>query len=370
MRPRQRKDRHHLGRACLTMPKLAIAISVVCCAITNSPIVPAQVAKSVSSRLPYEGRMPSLNGLKWSGSSGVTDQDLKGKVVLIDFWTYSCINCIRVTPYLNAWAAKYRSAGLAVIGVHTPEFGFEKRPENIQEAVNRFHIQYPVLIDSDYKLWDAFSNQFWPAYYLVDGKGNIRYHQFGEGDYDKAEKAIQALLLEVRGANVSSALVSPSASGAQAPPSAGAVGSPETYLGYSQATNFASPHSVKKDTEATYRSTLLRVNQWSLSGSWTISADNATLDQANGSVSFRFQARDLNLVMAPSESGAPIRFRVLIDGHKPDADHGADIDSDGKGVVDSPRLYQLVRQKSLGADHTVEIDFETAGAKVFVFTFG
>ena len=327
-------------------------------------------AAAHKSQLPVQGRMPRLDASEWIGTTALTPEGLKGKVVLVDFWTYSCINCIRVTPYLNAWAAKYRDQGLVVLGVHTPEFGFEKRPENIREEMRRFNIQYPVAVDSEYRIWNAFHNQYWPAYYLVDGQGRVRYHQFGEGEYGKAEAAIQDLLAESRSTALQRTLVTAAASGVQAPPNTTGVFSPETYLGYRQASAFTSPERVQRDGVASYSAPTLQENTWALSGSWNISSDNAELVRAGGSIRYRFAARDLHLVMASSAEGKPVRFQVTLDGRPPGENHGVDTDSEGHGTVTGARLYQLIRQRSDIHECTFEIRFEDSGLKAFVFTFG
>lgn len=331
----------------------------------------AGTAKASERSLPVEGKLPALDATAWIGTPVLTPKALKGKVVLVDFWTYSCINCIRVTPYLNAWADKYRDQGFVVLGVHTPEFGFEKRSENIQEEMKRFHIAYPVAVDSEYKIWNAFGNQYWPAMYLVDANGRIRYHQFGEGNYPETESAIQQLLAEAgRGAPNGSSVV-PHASGAQAPSDMRTVASPETYLGYREATGFISPEGSRPNRDVLYSTpSSLRRNTWALAGSWTIAADFVQLNNSGGTISYRFAARDLHLVMAPSDEGKPVRFQITIDGLPPGVDHGADTDADGHGVVIGSRLYQLVRQRGGARERTLQIRFEDAGLKAFVFTFG
>ncbi len=322
--------------------------------------------------LPVEGVMPPLTGATdWINTAPLTTDQLKGKVVLIDFWTYSCINCVRTLPYVRAWADKYRDAGLVVIGVHTPEFAFEKSPANVRAAVTRFGVNYPVAMDNNFAIWRAFNNQYWPAHYFIDAKGQIRAHHFGEGEYDHSERIIQQLLKEAGAANIPTGLVNTDAKGAEAAPLMADVQSPETYVGYARAENFASPEPVRHDMAQTYTTpAALALNSWGLSGNWTLRGEHGDLSTAGGRLTFRFHARDLHLVMGPSTSGKPVRFRVRIDGKAPGANAGADIDASGMGIIDSQRLYQLVRQTGAIADRTFEIEFLDPGVQVFAFTFG
>lgn len=327
-------------------------------------------------RLPVEGQMPPLDGaVKWfntgNNAAPLSRDQLQGKVTLVYFWTYSCINCIRSLPYLRAWADKYKDQGLTVIGVHTPEFAFEMNPENVRRAIADFKIGFPVAVDSDFRIWRAFNNNYWPAAYFVDARGNIRHHQFGEGDYANSERVIQSLLAEAGKPSASRELVIPDAPGAQAAPDLKDVRSGETYVGYEQASNFASPGGVRQD--ASYSYTVggnLRLNQWGLSGQWTVGPERATLDRADGSVTYRFHARDLHLVLGPAADGRAVRFLVKIDGKAPGASHGADIDANGNGAITQTRLYQLVRQAGEVGDHTFEIRFLDPGAQAYAFTFG
>jgi thiol-disulfide isomerase/thioredoxin len=300
------------------------------------------------STLPVEGQMPSLDGaIQWLNSPPLTPAQLRGKVVLVDFWTYSCINCLRALPYVQAWAKKYADKGLVVIGVHTPEFAFEKVPDNVRRATRDLGVTYPVALDNDYKIWRAFNNQYWPAHYFIDGRGRIRHHHFGEGEYDTSEKVIQQLLAEAGRQDVPGGIVDPRAQGAQASAAPGGAHSPETYIGYARGSNFAAtPFPVKFDQPAEYRTpATLTLNQWGLSGRWTIASEKSSLVRPGGKITFRFQARDLHLVLGPGADGRPVRFKVTLDGRAPGADHGMDSDSDGLGTVTSQRLYQLVRQK-------------------------
>jgi len=316
--------------------------------------------------------MPDLGGaVGWINSSPLSRKSLRGKVVLIDFWTYTCINSLRPMPYVKSWAAKYKDAGLVVIGVHTPEFSFEHERPNIEWATHTFHISFPVAIDSDYNIWQAFHNEAWPAQYLVDGTGQIRYRHYGEGEYAGIEKTIQKLLKENGAANVDENLVSDSGTGVEAPPSNDEQ-SPETYLGYTRAEHFASPEKVARDSRRTYSTAAsLSLNQWGLVGSWDVGSEAAVLEAAPGKVLFRFHSRDLNLIMAPTKDGKPVRFKVTIDGAAPGSNSGVDAGADGGGLIREPRMYQLIRQKSLPIkDRTFEIELLDPGAQVLDFTFG
>ena len=269
---------------------------------------------------------------------------MKGKVVLVDFWTYSCINCLRSIPYVRAWAEKYRDRGLVVIGVHAPEFAFERNVDNIKNAIATLKIDYPVAVDNDYKIWRSFENQYWPAHYFIDANGKVRHHHFGEGEYAESERVIQTLLAEAGNKNVPSDIVAVKASGAEAAASDGAdVKSPETYVGYDRSENFVSPGGVVKDESHVYAAGEPQLNDWSLTGNWTVGAERAQLNAPDGSIVYRFHARDLHLVLGPATEGASIRFRITIDGKPPGAAHGMDTDADGNGVVTTQRLYQLVR---------------------------
>jgi cytochrome c biogenesis protein CcdA/thiol-disulfide isomerase/thioredoxin len=319
-----------------------------------------------------EGAMAELNGaVAWLNSPPLTRESLRGKVVLIDFWTYSCINCLRALPYVEAWSEKYKDAGLVVIGVHTPEFAFEKEQNNVQKAVRDLKVKYAVAIDSDYKIWQAFNNQYWPAHYFIDGKGRIRYHHFGEGEYDESERVIQQLLKENGATSFSPGTINVSATGVEAGPSDRNVRSPETYIGYQRAENFASAQPLAQDYRKVYTpGARLSLNQWALGGSWTVSPESAVLQAAPGKVLFRFHARDLHLVLGPSKGGKPVRFKVTLDGTPPGEDHGSDTDANGVGTVEEHRLYQLIRQKGAVEDRTFEIEFLDPGVQAFAFTFG
>jgi cytochrome c biogenesis protein CcdA/thiol-disulfide isomerase/thioredoxin len=334
-------------------------------------VLPVNAAES-RPILTDEGPMPDLTGaVAWLNSAPLTRDSLRGKVVLIDFWTYSCINCLRALPYVEGWAAKYKDAGLVVIGVHTPEFAFEKERANVEKAVRDLKISYPVAIDSDYKIWQAFNNEYWPAHYFIDGKGRIRYHHFGEGQYDESERVIQQLLKENGATSLAEGVLSVSGDGAEAAPDKGNSRSPETYIGYHRAEHFASAEPIAQDSRKVY--TLrprLSLNQWGLAGTWKVSAESAVLQTTPGKIVFRFHARDLHLVLGPTMDGKPVRFIVKLDGTAPGEDHGSDTDASGAGTVQDHRLYQLIRQKGPVDDRTFEIEFLDPGVQAFAFTFG
>ncbi|MGV1792210.1 cytochrome c biogenesis protein DipZ [Rhizobium sp. A37_96] len=323
------------------------------------------------SDLPIEGPSPSLDGaVTWLNSEPLTSAELRGKVVLVDFWTYSCINCIRTIPYVRAWAEKYRDRGLVVIGVHAPEFAFEKNVDNVRKAIADFKIGYPVAIDNDYRIWRAFENNYWPAHCLIDAKGQVRYQHFGEGNYRQTEQAIQDLLREAGSDMAQSGPVVPDAKGAEASPDLGHIRSGETYVGYKQATGFVSPEGLKADAPANYSIANPDLNQWGLAGTWTVGPEQASLDTAGGGISYRFSARDLHLVLGPSADGKPIRFQVTVDGKAPGSNHGSDTDAAGNGTVTGTRLYQLVRQSGDVAARNFEIRFLDPGVQAYAFTFG
>jgi cytochrome c biogenesis protein CcdA/thiol-disulfide isomerase/thioredoxin len=326
---------------------------------------------SQARSLPVEGTLPELSGaVEWLNSPPLTAEGLRGKVVLIDFWTYSCINCLRAIPYVRAWAEKYKGQGLVVIGVHAPEFAFEKNVDNVKKAVTDLAIRYPVAIDNDYAIWRAFDNHYWPAHYFVDAQGRIRHHHFGEGSYGESELVIQQLLTEAGKANVSESSVAVSASGAEAPADKQNALSPETYIGADRAENFVSPGGTVADRSHVYSAQPTRLNQWGLKGKWTVGSEHATLDRKDGSIVFRFHSRDLHLVLGPGKDGKPVRFSVTIDGAAPGEGHGEDVDANGQGVVTGQRLYHLVRQVGAIEDRTFEIRFLDAGVEAFAFTFG
>jgi cytochrome c biogenesis protein CcdA/thiol-disulfide isomerase/thioredoxin len=346
--------------------------------MSSGPLLPPNPAMMIeakpaaqSEELPVEGVMPSLSGaVEWVNSPPLTAEGLKGKVVLVDFWTYSCINCLRAIPYVRAWAEKYKDQGLVVIGVHAPEFAFEKNVDNVKTAMSDLKIGYPVAIDNDYAIWRAFNNQYWPAHYFIDAEGRIRHHHFGEGDYEGSEEVIQLLLAEAGKTNLFAGVVAVNASGAEAAADMKDDQSPETYIGYDRAENFVSPGGAVHDSPHVYAAGMPRLNEWGLKGKWTIGGEYAVLDQANGSVVYRFHARDLHMVLGPGPDDMPVRFRVMIDGAPPGGCQGTDVDADGQGVVIRQRLYQLVRQSGVITDHTFEIQFLDSGVQAYAFTFG
>jgi thiol-disulfide isomerase/thioredoxin len=320
-----------------------------------------------------EGPMPSLAGASaWLNSPPLAGADFRGRVLLVDFWTYSCINCLRSIPYVRAWFEKYRERGFAVLGVHTPEFVFERDTDNVRQAVHDLNITYPVAVDSRYAIWKSFANEYWPAHYLIDAQGIVRYHHFGEGEYDETEKVIQQLLKEKGAISPDAGFpLAVDAAGALAPPSPSGVKSPETYLGYERQDNFSSPQPLRKDEPARYTAPLApMLNQWALVGRWNVRAEDAQLLAAPGAIRFRFHARDLHLVLGSSSSRRPVRFRVRLDDAEPRDDRGVDINADGTGLVTGHRLYQLVRQKGPIVDRTFEIQFLDPGVEAFAFTFG
>ncbi|WDU65052.1 cytochrome c biogenesis protein DipZ [Pseudomonas poae] len=329
-------------------------------------------AVSHSDALPVEGALPSLDGaVQWLNSPPLTAEALKGKVVLVDFWTYSCINCLRSLPYVKAWAQKYHDQGLVVIGVHAPEFAFERDVSNVTQAMKDLGITYPVAIDNNYKVWRAFNNQYWPAHYFADAKGQIRYHHFGEGDYAESERVIQQLLREAGAKNVAGGLIEADATGVQQAPDTHEVQSPETYLGFQRAENFVTTATLATDTVANYPAAgNLALNNWTLEGHWNVGGQQATLDQAGGRVVYRFHARDLHLVLGPGADGKPVRFKVTIDGQAPGDAHGTDVAPDGSGTVTEQRLYQLVRQPGAVKDRTFSIEFLDPHVSAYAFTFG
>jgi len=325
-----------------------------------------------SARLPVEGELPSFDGAnEWLNSPPLTPAGLRGKVVLVDFWTYTCVNWLRQLPYLRAWAEKYSGHGLVVIGVHTPEFGFEHDIDNVRRAVQDMRITYPVATDNNYAVWRAFDNYYWPALYFADAQGNIRHHHYGEGEYQQSEMVIQQLLADAGFSGFSMDMVSVDARGVEAPADWDSLRSPENYTGYERTENFASPGGAVPGKPHLYSfPEKLRLNEWALSGDWTMEEGAATLNVVDGQIANRFHARDLNLVMGPAVRGTHVRFRVLIDGQPPGAAHGADVNGEGDGTVREQRLYQLTRQEEPITDHIAEITFLDPGAQAYSFTFG
>ncbi|SFK79091.1 thioredoxin family protein [Geodermatophilus ruber] len=319
-----------------------------------------------------EGRMPALDGATgWLNTEPLTPEGLRGRVVLVDFWTYTCINWLRTLPHVRAWAGRYRDQGLVVLGVHTPEFSFEQDAGNVRRAVERSGITYPVALDSDYAIWRAFANRYWPALYFVDATGRVRHHWFGEGDFERSEQVIRQLLAESGADPVGPPLGPVAGDGVEAAADWGSLESGETYLGYERTGGFASPEGPVPDESRSYSlPARLRPDHWALAGTWTVGSEAAVLDEAGGVISCRFHARDLHLVMGPGARGAPVPFRVLLDGRPPGGAHGADVDERGGGVLSEPRLHQLIRQPPSVADRQFEIEFAAPGAEALVFTFG
>jgi cytochrome c biogenesis protein CcdA/thiol-disulfide isomerase/thioredoxin len=331
-----------------------------------------KAADKAPGALPIEGNLPPLDGaVQWLNSPPLTAQALKGKVVLVDFWTYSCINCLRSLPYVKAWAEKYRDQGLVVIGVHAPEFAFERDVGNVTKAMKDLGINYPVAIDNDFKVWRAFNNQYWPAHYFADAQGRIRYHHFGEGEYAESERVIQQLLREAGAAKVADGLINASAEGVQLAPDMNEVQSPETYVGYQRAEHFVPETSLVPDKVSAYSApSQLALNDWSLDGQWNVGPERATSSAPASRIVYRFHARDLHLVLGPGTDGNPVRFKVLIDGKVPGDAHGTDVAPDGSGSVTEQRLYQLVRQTGGVTDRTFSIEFLDPGVSAYAFTFG
>jgi thiol-disulfide isomerase/thioredoxin len=346
-----------------------LALATLCwSSIAGRTVAKAQEPRSIVGSSPLYG----LSGATgWMNSTPLSAKQLKGKVVLVDFWTYSCINCLRSLPYMRAWADKYKDGGLVVIGVHTPEFDFEKEQPNVQRAVQKFGIAYPVALDSNRAIWDAFHNEYWPAHYFIDARGKVRFEHFGEGNYDQSEQWIQQLLQERAGKPMPTDAASVHGQGVEAAPDMPDVQSPETYIGYAQAQHFASPGGIKQDWDKIYVAPAQpRLNEWGFSGKWNVHEHIAVLKSAGGKIVFRFHARDLHLVLGPTADGKPVRFRVTIDGQEPGGNHGVDTDAQGNGVVTEHRLYQLVRLEGAVADHVFAIEFEDPGVQAFSFTFG
>ena len=322
--------------------------------------------------LPIEAHLASFAGATgWLNSAPLSAEGLRGKVVLVDFWTYTCINWLRTLPYVRAWAEKYEDQGLLVVGVHTPEFPFERDPTNVRAAANEMRVGYPIALDSNYAVWSAFSNHYWPAVYIADTEGRIRHHQFGEGGYDTCERVIQLLLNERGSGDVGGDLVAVAPDGVEAQADWASLESPETYLGHEQTRNFASPGGARLNERRSYVAPdALTLNHWGLSGDWTLERRASVLNGAAGRIAFRYHARDVNLVVGLRAPGTAVPFRVLVDGEPPGDAHGLDVDGDGYGTVVQQRLYQLVRAQGSISERTIEITFLATGVEAYVFTFG
>ncbi len=356
-----------------------LLLAAILASAVGTPIETLAADKSVARQmtpgavqLPIEGELPSLgSATEWLNSPPLTASGLRGKVVLIDVWTYTCINWLRQLPYVRAWAEKYKNQGLVVIGVHAPEFEFEKNVGNVRRAAREMKINYPIAIDNDYAIWRALKNQYWPALYFVDAQGKIRHHHFGEGEYERSERVIQQLLSEAGMRGIGQELVSVDVRGAEVAADWGSLKSPENYVGYERTENFASPGGAVLDKQRVYAvPARLRLNHWALSGDWTVQKQATVLNKANGRIAYRFHARDLHLVMGPAARGTSVRFRVRIDGQPPGAAHGIDVDDKGNGTVAEQRLYQLIRQPKPIAERQFEIEFLDSGVEAFAFTFG
>ena len=351
------KINHHrrrfLGAAAMTI------------AATQFGVIDSADARSRSDLSPLD------QATEWLNSPPLTAAGLSGKIVLIDFWTYTCINWLRTLPYVRAWSEKYKNQGLVVIGVHSPEFEFEKNLDNVRRAVKDMRVGYPVVIDNEHAIWRALNNEYWPALYFVDAQGRIRHRQFGEGEYEQSEKVIQKLLTNAGISEVSHELVSVDARGAEVAADWGSLQSPENYLGYVRTENFSSPGGALSDKHRVYTfPKRLRLNEWALSGDWTIQKQSIAMNSPHVRIAYRFHARDLHLVMGPTAPGTAVRFRVLMDGQAPGASHGIDLDGQGNGAVTEQRLYQLIRQPKPIADRQFEIEFLDSGVEAFAFTFG
>ena len=326
----------------------------------------------LGSRLSLEGRFPFMEGATgWLNSPPLTPDALRGKVVAVDFCTYTCINWLRTLPYVRAWSENYADQGLVVVGVHTPEFSFEHDAENARRALAEMHVEFPIALDSDYAVWNAFTNHYWPALYLIDADGKIRHHRFGEGDYERSEKMIQQLLADAGAEHADREIVDVVGTGPEAPADWEHLESPESYLGFQQAQSFASPGGIAAERSRVYQvPDRLALNEWALSGEWTIGPESAVSRGPNARIAFRFHARDVHLVIGPADPGSAIGFRVFVDGRPATDAHGSDVGADGTGKVDFPRMYQLVRQRGSIESRLFEIEFEAPGGEAFCFTFG
>jgi len=356
---------------------LAIAIGAPVAGFVGGTTMPESIRlpflqSSATAQTQARSGLDSLEQANaWLNSLPLTASELRGKVVLIDFWTYTCINWLRTLSHRRAWAEKYQRHGLVVIGVHAPEFQFEKDDNNVRSAVAGLKVPYPVAIDNEHVIWRAFNNQYWPALYVIDSQGRLRHHQFGEGGFEQSERIIQELLAEAGATGIDRELVSVDAQGIEAAADWGSLKSGENYLGYDRTENFASPGGTALNKPRMYeRPARLRLNEWALAGDWTMQNHATVLNKPNGAIAYRFHARDLHLVMGPAVPGTSVRFRVLIDGQPPGAAHGLDVDEQGNGTVTEQRLYQLIRQPNPISDRQFEIEFLGSGVETFAFTFG
>ena len=356
--------RRFLGAAALTLVGAELGMF----GLTRSSL---REMTAAPGQLAMDGELSALrSATEWLNSQPLTAPGLRGEVVLVDFWTYTCINWLRQLPYVRAWAEKYKDHGLVVIGVHTPEFPFEHDIENVRRSAAQLRVDYPIAVDNEYAIWRGFRNQYWPALYLVDGQGSIRYRQFGEGEYEQSERVIQQVLAKAGFGGAGHDLVSVEGRGVEAPADWDSLRSPENYVGYERTENFVSPGGVRDKSRIHAIPARLKLNEWGLTGDWTVERGAAVLNKANGRIVYRFHARDLHLVMRPATRGKSVRFRVLIDGQPPGVGHGIDVDSQGNGAVVEPRLYQLIRQPQPIADRQFEIEFLDPGVAALAFTFG
>jgi thiol-disulfide isomerase/thioredoxin len=370
--------RRFLGTAAMTMAAVRLGVIGSARAQSSNPKPVNQSAMKVhpmasaADRSPVEGELPSLAGATaWLNSEPLTPAGLRGRIVMVQFWTFTCINWRRTLPYVRVWSEKYKDRGLVVIGVHTPEFPFEKDIDNVRREAKNMMVNYPIAVDSEYGIWRAFNNEYWPALYLVDAQGSIRYHHFGEGEYEQSEEMIQQLLAKNGAHGVTAALVSVDPRGAEVAADWSDLRSPENYVGYQQTENFASPGGPALDNRRVYSvPAKLTANHWAASGDWTMQKRALVLNAPKGRIVYRFHARDLNLVMGLPASGKQVRFRVLLDGQPPGAAHGIDADEQGIGTIAEQRLYQLIRQPKPITDRQFEIEFLDSGVEAFAFTFG
>jgi thiol-disulfide isomerase/thioredoxin len=352
------------------MTKVKLAILVTLVTSVASPIAAPLQAWAEEKNMSTQTLPPFAGAVEWLNSRPLTPSALRGKVVLVQFWTYTCVNWLRTLPYVRAWAQKYKDHGLVVVGVHTPEFGFEANVDNVRREMKEMGIEYPVAIDSNYAIWNAFENEYWPALYFIDAQGRIRYHHFGEGDYEKSERMIQQLLVEAGNHDVGNDLVAVDPRGLEVAADWDDLRSPESFLGYERTENFASPGGAVPNRRHGYEIPAeLALNSWALSGQWSFEKE-AVVSSEDGRIAYRFHARDLNLIMGSRTRGRSVRFRVLVDGKAPGAAHGGDVNADGYGSVSEQRTYQLIRQPKPIVDRQFEIEFLDPGIEAFDFTFG
>ncbi|MBU1374901.1 MAG: redoxin domain-containing protein [Alphaproteobacteria bacterium] len=353
--------------SCPPLSRRAAALGLLAAPLAAAPVLGGALA---ACSAPADGAYRALPGDgAWLNGPPLRPADLLGKVVLVNFWTYTCINSLRPLPYVRSWADKYRDRGLAVLGVHTPEFSFEQELPRVRTAVEQLGVRYPVALDNDFAIWRSFRNTAWPGFYILDTEGRVRHQRLGEGDYDTSERVIQTLLADGFGGRVSDPIVPVMGVGPEAAPDWDDLGSPETYAGYAKAENFAGV--LRRDTARSYETPArLPLNSWALAGTWTARPEFAELTRGAGSIAYRFHARDLHLVMGPGASENPVRFRVRLDGADPGLDHGSDTDGAGWGEVREARMYQLIRQAGPVRDRTCVIEFQAAGPRAYCFTFG